>query len=206
MDRDDENSRARRVLLAALDAAAPEDRAGLREELRQAGLDPVLVRARQAALVDTLLAGGDTGLGAAEHDGVQDGRPSTVPRVLPWFRQEAGTWVSDPVLASDRGDSRSWLSLDFSRAGLYGRIKLVLWTSTEADGSRALHVEWEANFFHRPGFRLSLYRLEEQHPFLSREVGNDYSGSLVLTAEAIGLDPALVPLKFAFEPITEKPG
>jgi hypothetical protein len=197
----DEDARARWARLVELfDAAGPETEDEARAELRAAGLDPVLVRARMQAFAAeqsgrTARAGSERC--AAE---VTAGGAATEARPLPWVRREEDRWVCDRAVAAQQRDERSWLSLDFSDHGLGGGMRVGLFVAAGPDGQHALTVEWDAAFFHPPGFLLSLWRCGEQRPFFQRNIGSGYSGSVILTAASLGLDPARTPLKFAIDP------
>lgn len=182
---------------ARLDEALDEafervDERAARAELEAAGLDPVIVRARMRALADDLLAPP----GAADDDlGALD-----APVPLPWVRRRAGRWVCEPAVASEARDERGWIALDFTRKGLGGGVQVGIFLQAQADGGRSLQVEWEAGFHHPGGWRLSMYEADETEPVFSRNLGGANRGSVVLTAEDIGRDPARVPMKFKFEP------
>jgi len=186
------------LLIDALDEAFDGDDAAVDTELDAAGLDPVLVRARMRSLADELSA--DEGAGNRKETGPRDERAKPLP--LPWVKKIEGRWRCEPAVASKSRDERERVTLDFSRLGLGGSVEVGIFLQSESDGSRALHIEWRAGFHHPSGFLLSLYRVGEQEPFFSRNIGSGYRGAAVLTPEDLGVDPARVPLKFAFEPDT----
>ncbi len=197
----DEDARVQWARLVALfDEAGPETEAEVRAELRAAGLDPVLVRARMQAFAADQDARAARAAGEQNDAKATAGGAATEARPLPWVRREQDRWVCDRAVAAQQCDERSWLSLDFSGRGLGGGMRVGLFVAAGPDGEHALTVEWDAAFFHPPGFLLSLWRCGEQQPFFRRNIGSGYSGSVILTAASLGLDPARTPLKFAIDP------
>ena len=85
-----------------------------------------------------------------------------------------------------------------------GDLRVGLFLSGESDSERSLTVEWEAGFYQAAGWVLALYHCDEDEPFCRRNIGTGYRGSVVLTPEILGTDPAGAPLKFLFTPDVER--
>ncbi len=202
---DKDDAAALQGLIGLLDEAAPDDPALLREELVAVGLDPVLVRARMATFAARPQAAElplrtRPELVSVPAPEVDVDECSHEPTPLPWVRQEGDGWISDLAVASQQRDERAWVSLDFCEQGLGGGLRLGLFVSAGPGGDHALTVEWDAEFYHPPGWLLSLYRCGEERPFFRRNIGRGYRGSVILTRKLLGLDPAKTPLKFALDP------
>lgn len=191
-----------RRLVALFDEAAPED-ATLRDELSAVGADPVLVRARARSFVRDLARRRQGPLGdglAGPYREVDLVSAEAQPLPLPWVVAHGEQWRTELAVASHGRDERSWIGLDFSRTGMAGGVRVGFFVHPGDPGPGALSVEWDADFFHAPGWRLSLFRGSEAVPFFVRNLGNGYRGSAILTADMLGVDPLTTPMRFSFDP------
>lgn len=189
-----------RRLVDLFDDAAPEDEEEIRSLVEQAGLDPVLVRARLRAYAEELLAKRKSRTASKAEQQDKEPHETGVLLPLPWVRTEGDQWIIDAAVAAQSREERSWVTLDFTRSGFAGAVRLGLFLSSGEDGRNALVVEWESEFSTPEGWRMALYRPEEDSPFFDRNIGTGYRGSAVLCLELLGIDPGKIPLKFSFSP------